>query len=455
LNILNSSFRDPSGFVFEYNGEIYRQVNRSYKEHYEMLIQSGLYQSLVNSHYLIAHEEAEVPAPDAEAAWKVIKPTNLSMISYPYEWSFNQLKDAALLTLEIQKQSLDFGMSLKDATAYNVQFHAGKPVFIDTLSFEPYEAGSPWIAYRQFVQHFYAPLLLMCYVDIRLNQLFKTNIDGIPLDLASALLPKRTYTRFSILSHIHLHAKSQKYYGDKKIDVAKNPRLNKHSMLALIDNLESSIRKLRWKAEGTEWGNYYDATNYTPVAAEHKEQILREYVAQTGAHSLWDIGANTGFYSRIASDSGIETVSFDIDPAAVDKNYLQLKKQGDTNLLPLLSDITNPSPSIGWGNRERLSLFERGKPDAVMALALIHHLVIGANVPLEKVASLLAELCNSLIIEFVPKTDSQVQRLLANREDIFTSYHQEYFEKVFNQHFNVMSSIKINDSERTMYLFSK
>jgi hypothetical protein len=295
----------------------------------------------------------------------------------------------------------------------------------------------------------------MSLVDVRFNQLFKINMDGVPLDLASTLLPKRTYFNFSILSHIHLHARSQKYFGNKKVDLVKNQRFTKHSFLALIDNLESSIKKLTWKAEGTEWGNYYDATNYSLSAAEHKELIIGGYLEEIGAVSLWDIGANTGYYSRIASSRGIDTISFDIDPAAVDKNYLQVKKQEEKNILPLLLDITNPSPGIGWANKERSTLIERGKPDAVMALALIHHLVISANVPFEKIASLLGNICNSLIIEFVPKTDSQVQRLLANRKDIFDSYHQDKFEEVFKQYFTLKNSVQIKDSERTMYLFIK
>ena len=210
-----SSFRDPSGFLFYKNNLIYRQVNISYKENYDHLMESGLYKILINKKLLIPHREVDASSLSDRKSYKTIKPELIPFISYPYEWSFSQLKNAALTAIKIQKYSLDFGMSLKDCSAYNIQFFNGKPIFIDTLSFEKFKPNKPWIAYRQFCQHFLAPLALMSCKDIRLNQLFKIYIDGIPLDLASSLLPIKTYFKFFLLTHIHLHAKSQKHFSKK------------------------------------------------------------------------------------------------------------------------------------------------------------------------------------------------------------------------------------------------
>lgn len=448
------SFRDPSGFLFYRDGHIYRQINAVYKKDYDMLMDSGLYRTLTDSNLLITHEEADIGRPDPAKAYKIIKPEAIPFISYPYEWCFDQLKDAALATFKIQKISMDFGMTLKDSSVYNVQFLRGRPVFIDTLSFEKYHEGRPWVAYRQACQHFLAPLALMSYTDIRLNQLFRIYMDGIPLDLASTLLPSSTNFSPSLLSHIHLHAKSQKHYADKTVNM-KNRKMSRMSFMGLIDSIESTIRKLHHKTKATEWGNYYEDTNYSPEAIEHKKEIVASFLDSTGPGIVWDLGANDGSFSRIASSRGLYTISFDIDPIAVGKNYFQIKKNNEDNILPLLLDLTNPSPGIGWENDERASLIKRGPAETVFALALIHHLAISNNLPLIKIADFFSLVCNNLIIEFVPKDDSQVQRLLSTREDIFPDYTKESFEIGFGKYFKIENIEKIKSSRRTMYLMKK
>lgn len=451
---LPGSFRDPSGFLFMSNGILYRQINFTYKDNYDLLMNSGLYENLTESALIIRHDEIDTDNLVSDNAYKLISPEIIPFISYPYEWSFSQLKDAALLTLNIQKKSLALGMSLKDSSAYNIQFKNGRPIFIDTLSFEKYKEGSPWVAYRQFCQHFLAPLALMSYTDIRLNQLLRTNIDGIPLDLASSLLPGSTKIRFSLLTHIHMHAKSQKHYADKKIK-ADSKKFSKFSMLGLIDNLESSIKKLNWNPTGTEWADYYQGTNYSSAMLDQKKALVNDYIQKTQPEIVWDLGANTGMFSDLAAQKGIKTISFDVDPSCVEMNYRECVKQNKINILPLLLDLTNPSPSIGWNNKERNSLVERGPADTIMALALIHHLAISNNVPLNNVAEFFAKIGRYLIIEFVPKSDSMVQRLLATREDIFPDYNHDRFEKEFKEFFNILASQKIKDSERTIYLMEK
>ncbi len=449
------SFRDPSGFVFSRDGEIYRQVNQLYREDYDQLVNSGLYEELVQGGLLIPHTEVDLQYAVTEDAYKIVKPDRLSFISYPYEWCFSQIKHAALLTLKIQIKAFDFGMSLKDCSAYNVQFRDGKPVFVDTLSFERYREGQPWVAYRQFCQHFLAPLALMSYVDVRLHQLMRVYLDGIPLDLASRLLPARTRASWGLLSHVHLHAKAQKRFADGPIS-ADGRTVGRMAFLGLVDSLRSVVEKLEWQPGGTEWHDYYDISNYSDAALEHKKQLVAEMLDEItpAPVSVWDLGANMGLFSRIASDKGIPTVSFDIDPSAVEKNYLESVKRGETCTLPLVLDLTNPSPGIGWENRERMSFLERGPADVVFALALIHHLAISNNLPFRKVAHFFSQVCRSLIIEFVPKSDSQVQKLLSSREDIFGEYDQPSFEREFAKFFTILRSEPIADTDRVLYLMT-
>lgn len=453
-SVLPSSFRDPSGFLFLRDKTLYRQINAVYRDHYGKLIGSGLYDILVQKKLLIPHDEVTIPAEKAETAFKIIKPYPLPFISYPYEWCFSQLKEAALLTLEIQKKSLEYGLTLKDASAYNVQFLDAKPVFIDTLSFERYEPGKPWTAYRQFCRHFLAPLALMQYTDIRLGQLFRTSIDGIPLDLASSLLPLRTWFNAGILIHIHLHAKSERKYADVHVPV--QPReISRNSLLGLLDNLTTTVEKMHWLPEGTEWAGYYQDTNYSSDSFDHKKEIVNRYLKTVNPKTVWDLGANNGSFSRIASEKGIFTIAFDIDPACVELNYREIVQRNEQNLLPILMDLTNPSPAIGWQHEERSSLVERGPGDMVLALALVHHLAISNNVPLQRIAEFFSTIANSLIIEFVSKHDTQVQKLLANRKDIFNEYNLENFEKSFSQYFTLEEKTPIPKSERILYLYRK
>ncbi len=445
------SFRDPSGFLFRRDGVLYRQVNSAYQEHYDLLNSSGLAAELQSAGMLIGHEECGPDLAAAPGACNVLKPELVPFISYPYEWSFSQLKDAALLTLAIQKKALARGMSLKDASAYNVQFVAGRPLLIDTLSFEKYPEGRPWVAYRQFCQHFLAPLALMAHRDVRLNQLSRIHLDGLPLDLASELLPMRTRFRFSLLSHIHLHAHSQKRYENRLVAARTRP-VSRFALRALIDNLEGAVNKLQWRPRGTEWGEYYDATNYSGQAFEHKRALISEMLNAVRPGQVWDIGANTGLFSRLASGAGIPTLAIDIDPAAVEKNYRQCRRDNEKLLLPLVGDVTNPSPGIGWENEERRSLLRRGPADTILALALVHHLAISNNLPLARIAGFFGRSCRHLIVEFIPKSDSQVRRLLATREDIFPDYDVSGFEKEFQAFFAIERREPIRESERLLYL---
>lgn len=458
-NNIAASFRDPSGFVFLQNGVVYRQINKSYKNDYERFVGSGLLEILVQSGKLIAHRDVSVAkfaqTPDA---WKVIQPDNIPFLSYPYEWCFSMLKDAALLTLHIQKLALSHNMSLKDASAFNIQFVEGKPVLIDTLSFEIYEEGKPWVAYKQFVEHFLAPLCLMAMVDIRLNRLTSLFLDGISVDVAASMLPIRSRFNVNLLIHIFAHAKSQKRFSNKKIDTAtRSKKFSKGALLGLLDSLESAVKKLHWSPKGTQWADYYDEknNNYIEASLDHKGKLVKKYLTLIKPKTVWDMGANTGHFSKIAVETGACVIAFDADCGAIEKNYRDVKNREEKHILPLFCDLTNPTPAVGWANEERTSLIQRASADAVLALALIHHIAISNNIPFDYIASCFAKLGKYLIIEYVDKEDSQVQILLANRKDIFTNYTQEYFEEAFSAYFTIKQKEVIKGSKRTLYLLEK
>jgi len=456
---LGSSFRDPAGFVYRHDGELYRQINASGSSDYEMLMSSGLYEALTSSDRLVAHEE--VPQPGAAAgAWRTIKPETVAYVSYPYEWCFGQLKAAALLTLDIQRTALEHGMSLKDASAFNVQFRGCRPVFIDTLSFEPFEDGKPWVAYRQFCQHFLGPLLVMSYRDPRLRHIWKGMLDGLPLDLTSKLLPWRTRLRWSTLAHIHMHAASQQRHFDDTAGggaPAGGRAMTSRMHLAMVDSLEGAVRATSLRKSRTEWAAYYDETNYSRESMSAKESLVVALAKKWLSDDplVHDLGANTGRFSRLLAEEGFYVVAHDIDEMAVEANYQQGAESSELAVLPLVLDINNPSPALGWALDERASLTTRIAGRAVLALALIHHIAISNNVPMKIIAEFFAGIAARLVIEFVPKEDSQVQRLLATRDDIFSDYTIESFREAFGERFTILDEQEIEGTCRTLFALER
>ena len=450
INPLPSSFRDPSGFLFVRNQTLYRAITPSYKEDYDFLMESGLYQALIEEELLISHREVEDVSQE-NSFYKIIQPEKIPFVSYPYEWTFSQFKDAALLTLAIQNKAIAYGMTLKDCSAYNIQFRNGKCIFIDTLSFERYRPGTPWVAYRQFCQHFLAPLVLMAYTDIRLNQLFKIYSDGVPLDLASSLLPVYTYAIGSLLMHIHMHARFQEKYSPEKIK-RHNLFMSLNSFKGLIDNLEGTIKRLKGKKRSSPWARYYETIQCSTAALEHKKQIVADFIEKARPQTVWDLGANTGLFSMVAARHGALVTAFDSEASCIEALYQQVREKKQANLLPLVLDLTNPSQSLGWAHKERLSLIERGPADFVLALALIHHLRIVGTIPFKNIAAFFGEIAKILVIEFIPKSEEAVQRFLAVRADIFFDYSRESFENEFSVYFRIEETIPLRDSQRILYL---
>ncbi len=450
------SFRDPAGFVFVRDETIFRQVNDSYASTYDYLMQSGLYEDLASGGLLLPHENVGRGHMEGPEAYTVIAPEPLGFVSGPYEWSFSQLRDAALTTLEIQRRALATGMSLKDASSFNVQLHKARPTLIDTLSFELLDEEYPWVAYRQFCEQFLAPLAVMAYTDVRLAEMMQSRPNGFPLDLAAGLLPLRTRVNPGLAMHIHLHAKSQRRFAASAVIRRDHRgRMNLHRLNAMVDSLESAVRRLSWDPRLTSWADYRGCDSYDETGFEHKKRIVTDLLAKVEPREVWDLGCGRGEISRIALNQGCRVVAIDGDPGAVDLNYRDGVSNREWNMYPIVADLTNPSPALGWENQEYPSLLDRGPADAIVALALVHHLAIGNNVPLERLAQFFARMGKSLIIEFVPASDPRASQLLATRDHAFPLYTQEAFESTFRRLFQIDAVEKIDGSERTIYLMTR
>lgn len=456
-----ASFRDPSGSVYEDASGIYRTIASDYGEEWTALRESGLLSEAVDRKQLISFEEVTPPEPEAlPRAWKYLRVTRLPFISYPYEWSFSQLQQAALLTLDLHLQALEKGFTLKDASAYNVQFLDGRPIFIDLLSFERWKEGRSWQAYGQFCTHFLAPLALMAFVDLRCGTLSRQWIDGVPLDFACRLLPWRLRMKPGLGMHLFLHAHMRDKHADGRAaaEKVKKNHLSLQNMKDVAQSLRACVASLSPCRQTTEWGDYYTDTNYTDAAAQAKAGIVRETAARHPGALAVDIGANDGTYSRLLGPSFHTVLATDFDPMAVERHARQYANES-ANILPLVVDALAPTPAIGWANEERASFAARCKADFLLALAVCHHLVITGGIPLERIALWFSSLLRNngiALVEFVPRADSQVERLLAARDDIFTSYTEENFIAAFAQAgFTHLQRHELPESCRTLHVFQK
>jgi ribosomal protein L11 methylase PrmA len=454
-----ASFRDPAGFVYRRDGVLLRQIDHSFGDRWDRVVESGLLARLEVGGELVPHEVAALElAADPAQAHAVIRPTEVAFVSYPVEWSFGMLRDAALLTLDVQAKAMAAGFTLRDASAYNVLFDGPRPILIDHLSFEAAAPGTPWAAYRQFCEHFLAPLALMARRDVRLGSLLRSHLDGIPLDLAAHLLPWRSRFSPGLGPHIHLHARGQRQHADGGAAVARETgraRVGRLGSEALIDSLRRTVAGLDWTPAGTEWADYDQGAgtdDRTRAMASAKDDIVRSMLVDAGGSVVWDLGANVGRHSAIAAELGRRVVSWDADPAAVERHYRALRSAGSSDrVLPLLADLADPTPSAGWALRERRSMLDRADADVALALALIHHLAIGRNVPLPRIADLFASLAPGLIVEWVGRDDPMVARLLATREDVFRDYDDAGFRAAFGRRFRVAEERALPGSGRVLF----
>ncbi|WP_276481963.1 hypothetical protein [Paraflavitalea pollutisoli] len=448
-----ASFKDPSGFIYEAEGNLYRQVNQSYAAAYDQLMSSGLYQKLTGKKQLIGHREVAAPHPVTADHYKTLLPEVVPFISYPYEWSFEQLRDAALLTLQIMRTALDHGMILKDATPFNIQFVAGRPVFIDTLSFEPYVPSEPWVAYRQFCQCFLFPLYLEHYLKKDVQKILSVYIEGVPVDVTARLLPWKSNLNLGVWLHVYLQNTVQR--GARK-PATHTVQFQKKKLLDLLSHLESILQRFPGeRTYKTTWNNYYDDSILSQEYLQAKEIIFNRFIGQLSVRNALDLGANDGYFSKLLAAQGIPVIASDVDGQCISRLYREVRKKNITNLLPLILDVANPSPAIGFHNRERAAFFSRLQTDLVLALALVHHLVIGKNIPLDLLADWFRDIAPVLIIEFVPREDEKVQQMLASRQDVFQQYTRPVFEDTFSRHFTITAVEPVPGTHRLLYLMRR
>ncbi|MGB8195326.1 MAG: hypothetical protein WCF67_25565 [Chitinophagaceae bacterium] len=446
-----SSFRDPSGFIFQANDLVYRQVNRQSAAEYDRFMQSGLYEKLTAAKKLVEHEEIAENFTGSDEWYKTLLPEQLPFISYPYEWCFDQLRDAALLVLDILKQSIQHEFILKDATPFNVQFYKGKPVWIDTLSFETYDPSKPWVAYRQFCECFLFPLYLGRYLKTDIHKTLSTYLEGIPAALTSKLLPMRSGLSLGVWLHVYLQGAVK---ADNK-STAAHGSFNKKKLMNLVTHLETIIGGFHGRQSGTTWSDYYDATILSHQYLQEKEKIFRQMLQGIDFNMALDAGTNDGHFAKILAEGGSNVIAMDNDGASINRLYVHVRKNNTQNILPLQIDITQPSPALGYRNRERAAFFDRLHADLVTALALIHHLVLGKNIPLASLGEFFNEITGRhLLIEFVPPTDPKVIELSKSRTALHP-YDVQTFEQSFGEYFITLQKNPIAGTDRILYLMEK
>lgn len=450
------SFRDPANLVFTLDGDVYRAIFAPGAADYVSAKTGGVYTKLSEAGILLAHEEVSPPPSAPEGTLHCLRYKALPMISYPWEWSFSMLKDAALLHLDAMEMLLPQGFWLRDGSAVNVQYDGSRLRLIDTLSIGSMKKGSPWIAYRQFCSHFLAPLALAAYGDIRTLALWRTYVDGYPLDLAAAMIPPRRRYLSRLLVHLTLHARfQQKGQGGDGKGAYETPKFSYASLLGLVRSLRRTVAGLKWNAPSSLWRGYHSEQNYGGDGLLLKKELIDKLVHAMKPKLVWDLGGNTGEFSAIAASHGSFVVSIDGDPACTEHLYNRLK--GDLqgkSILPLTIDLANPTPALGWNEKERSGLRARGRADLVMALALVHHLVFSHNIPLPLIAEWLDGIGDCAAVEFVSADDPMVKRLLRARGDEHLPYSQGLFESSFARYFRVIEKRALTAS-RSLWVFAR
>jgi len=451
------SFRDRDGRVYHFQGRIFRGLSATALENFRQLEKKPFYTKLVESKKLIGTQEVPVgqnPLPDdVKAGWTgFLEHDPVPVISYPYEWSFSMLKAAAILQLHLVERAVSNGFTLKDASPYNIQFVDRKPVFIDIPSFEPLQEGEPWSGYRQFCEMFLFPLFMQAYKGCNFQPFMRSSIDGINVQAAASLFGFRDRFRKGVISHVWLQSKLDRRFGGSSENVRSNLKsagFNRELILVNVRKLQKLVRKLEWEATGSEWGDYTEFHNYSDKDHVCKEEFIRNVIATEKPGVVWDIGCNTGQFSRIAAENCNQVVATDIDHVAVERLYLD--ESAPANILPLVQNVADPSPNWGWRNRERSDLQTRSRPDLVLCLALIHHVVITANIPLAEFIDWLAGLTDKLVIEYVSRKDDKVKTLLRNKEDKYQDYSRESFQANLERHFEIRQRQEVNNGDRTLY----
>jgi len=462
------SFRDPAGYVFCREGALFRAVGGECREVLSRLTEGGLLTRLMERGQIVptgwvaeesplcADLRRENPGFDHFLAHE-----RLPRLAFPYEWSFSMLADAALLTLDLQLELLGHGVSLKDASAYNVQFRRGRPVFIDLGSFEKPRRLDVWFALGQFQRHFLFPLLLARHRGWDLPSYFLPHLDGLPIARVAEAFRGLGRWRPGLLLDLTLpllmERKAARSGDGPRWATASGEGSGRSDGQAL--NLRRLHRKITGlKAShriGSPWRDYPETCAYSEATTGEKKRLIGRFLAERRPATVLDLGCNTGEYSYLAAAGGAEVIAADGDDGAIETLYRRLQAT-PAAILPMVVDLANPSPAIGYMNEEREGFLTRARSECVFALALIHHLLVSANFPLPAIRDLFAALAGRyLVLEFVPPEDAQFQRLLRFRENLFSHITLPGCLEVFSTRFTLLEKQPIPDSGRTLLFFEK
>jgi hypothetical protein len=453
------SFRDPDSRVFITDDGVYRALSDRGRLDWEALRESAAWEDLATAGKLIATEALEAavaPSILADGCSLVLRHERIPFVSYPYEWPFGMLKDAALLQLEVLERALADGLMVKDSSPYNVQWRGAAPVFADIGSFERLREREPWVGYRQFCKLFLYPLLLQAYRGVAFHPFLRGSLEGIEPETAAALLRGRDRLRRGVLTHVVLHARlDRRHAADAGRDVERRMRsagFSTELVRANVRRLRETVERLRWNPGTTAWSGYRDANTYSEDDAAAKARFVTEAVARRRPGLVWDLGCNDGTYARLAAAHAGTVVAVDRDHASVERLYRVLRDAGDERILPLVGDVCDPSPDLGWANAERGSLLRRGRPDLTLCLALVHHIAISGNVPTAEIAKWLGGLGGRVVVEFPHRTDPMVQRLLASKRDgAHPDYDAERFAAALAAHMRITRRERLPGGTRTLF----
>lgn len=464
LQRVPGSFRDPAGCVYEGDNRIFRTVNECFIQEFDRVRASGLLEQLAERQYVLPakliNPDREVLQSTGRETTYVLEIPKLPFISYPYEWTFSALKSAALLHLDIHLTALSQGITLSDASAYNIQFQGAKPIFIDHLSFRPYKKGEVWAGHRQFCEQFLNPLLLQAYWGVSYNAWYRGTQEGIGVNELARLVKWRHIFRGNMFMHVVLQAKFQKASQNNALALKKDmlsavpfPLVSFQRMLT---KLQKWISQLEPESNGkTVWQDYTKEHSYSSEETAMKKEFVREFSRETRPQLLWDLGCNSGEFSATALEAGAEyVVGFDADHGALEAAFARAQ----TENLPFQAvymDALNPTPNQGWMERERGGLQSRAKADGVLALAFVHHLAIARNVPLEQVLAWIMGLAPKGVIEFVPKEDPMVHTLLRLREDIFPNYTEKNFRECIARNARIVKTQVVSKSGRLLIEYAR
>jgi SAM-dependent methyltransferase len=445
--------------VFYAGDGVLRGLSERGRADWEALAGSDVFRRAVADGRLVGTELVEgvdgLPEELARRYAAVLRHERIPVVSYPYEWTFGMLRDAALLQLELLLDALDEDLTLKDATPYNVQWRGARPVFVDVGSFERLREGEPWAGYRQFCTLYLYPLMLQAWKGVGFQPWLRGSLDGIEPAEMRGLLSLRDRFRRGVFGHVVLHSRMERRYGDRRRDVKRELRsagFHKGLIRANVEGLRKLVHRLEWKPGPSPWSGYGEENPYSDADAAAKEAFVR---AATGGRRwtlAWDLGCNDGRYTRVAAESCDYVVAVDADPAVVELLYRALREEGSRTILPLAMDVADPSPNLGWRGLERRALENRGRPELVLCLALVHHVAISGNVPLESFLDWLAGLHTSLVIELPTRDDPMVRRLLAGKgPDANPDYETDTFERALERHWRVERREVLPSGTRILY----